>query len=276
MKVLINYSNAKYQKAQQFNTWTGIHIAKFDKVFSFGPDDIDKEYKNKHKGIFSYERGNGLWLWKPYFINKVMSECEDGDVIFYADSGSFFVKKIDKLINSLRDNEKIWVSDCPLLESCFTKVTCLEKMECNLDTVKYSNQIQATYLMIVCCDESRKFIKQWLNYCEDIELISPKGTLMVDKDRGNDFVVHREDQSILSLLCKKHGIIPHKDPSQRAKFPETFFNTRYSYKVPNHPEDNYGTVLFLHKSPNVGFIACTKLVIKMFLSKVRYAKMRRE
>lgn len=274
MKVLINYANDAYQKAQKWNSWTGKHIAGFDKIYSFSPSDIDRNYYEQHRDILREKRGNGLWLWKPYFIDKVLNECKDGDIVFYADSGAFFVKKIDKLISSLREDEKIWVSDCPLLESCFTKPTCIEKMRCDSDRIRYSNQIQATYLMLVCCDESKAFVKEWLHYSEDYELISPEGGLGVNEDRGRSFVAHREDQSILSLLCKKKGIEPHKDPSQRAKWPETFFNQHYEYYVPTHREDHYGTVLFLHKAKNPNIWICIKCILFAIRSKYRYKKVR--
>jgi hypothetical protein len=121
MKILINYADEKYKKAQKLNTWTGLHIAKFDKVYSYGPDNIDEDFYNKNKTILSQKRGNGLWLWKPYFIYKTLLECRDGDIIFYCDSGSFFIRKIQYLLNSLGKDQRIWVSDIPLLESCFTK-----------------------------------------------------------------------------------------------------------------------------------------------------------
>jgi len=253
MKILINYANDAYQKAQSWNSWTGKHIAGFDKVYSFGPSDIDSCYLEKHKIIFDQKRGNGLWLWKPYFIDKVLSQCNDGDIVFYADSGSFFVKKIDNLIASMKENEKIWVSDCPLIESCFTKKKCFIGMDCDNEKAKKTNQIQATYLMVYCCDESKAFIKQWLSYCENPELLFPEEFPLSERKEKTQFVAHREDQSILSLLCKKKGIRVHKDPSQRAKYPETFYNTDYTYQVPEHNEDHYGTVLFLHKAkkPNI-------------------------
>ncbi len=40
MKVLINYANDVYdKKAQDWNSWTGKHIAGFDKVYAFSPND---------------------------------------------------------------------------------------------------------------------------------------------------------------------------------------------------------------------------------------------
>ena len=274
MKILINYANDAYKKAQKWNSWTGKHIAGFQKIYEFSPDNIEKDYYIKHKEILNTKRGNGLWLWKPYFIDKVLNECNDGDIVFYADSGSFFVNRINKLISSMRKDEKIWVSDCPLLESCFTKPVCFEKMKCNKSEIKNSNQIQGTFILLICCDESRKFVKEWLHFCEDYELLSPEGSLSLDEERGVRFVVHREDQSILSLLCKKKGISSHKDPSQRGKCPETFYNPNYFYRVPEHPDDKYGTILFLHKAKNPNFITCIKYYLRALKSRYNYRRKR--
>lgn len=271
MKILINYANERYKKTQSFNSWTGLHIAKFDKVYSYGPEHIDAAFYDKNKMILNQKRGNGLWLWKPYFIYKTLMDCEDGDIIFYCDSGSFFIRKIQWLIDSMTEGEKIWVSDIPLLESCFTKPRCFQKMNCNSDAYRYSNQIQATFFMAICCDETKKFVHSWLEYCREYELISPEASTHSDKEQGKDFVAHREDQSILSLLCKKHGIRTHRDPSQRGKHPETYYTCDYAFKMTEH-NDTYKPVIFLHKSPTINPWGFMKLLVKTQLQKNDYKK----
>lgn len=274
MKILLNYANDAYRKSQKWNSWTGKHIAGFDKVYEFSPADIEEDYYLQHKDVLDEKRGNGLWLWKPYFIDRVMETCREGDIIFYADSGSFFLKKVDKLISSLRENEKIWVSDYPLLESCFTKPICFEKMDCKNEEIRNSNQIQACVLMLICCAETRAFVKEWLSFCEKYELISPEGGLSLSENRGKGFVAHREDQSILSLLCKKKGIKTHKDPSQRGVFPETYYSPNYAYRVPVHKEDCYGAVLVLHKAKKLNLWILIRLCIITMRSRYRYRKAR--
>lgn len=272
MKILINYANEPYRKAQKWNTWTGTHIAGFDRVYEFSPSDIDPDYYEQHREILDVPRGNGLWLWKPYLIDKVLSQCSDGDIVFYADSGAFFVKKIDKLIASMGESENIWVSDNPLLESCFTKPICFERLDCDTEEIRNSNQIQATYLMLKNCEETRQFIKQWLHYCEDYELMSPEGGLRLTEKRGNGFVAHREDQSILSLLCKKNGIQAHRDPSQQGIWTETYYSPYYTYHVPEHPLDHYGTVLYLHRSGNPNPLVLMREGYITLRSRYRYRK----
>lgn len=272
MKILVNYADSNYKNAQKLNSWTGKHIAKFDKVYSFGPDDIDPDYREKHKEIFSYKRGNGLWLWKSYLISKVLEESNDGDYIFYVDSGAFFLNNVDNIIKSMRKDEEIWVSDCPLLESCFTKPECFELMDCNDDRYKNTNQIQATYILLKNCPEVRKFIAIWKRFCENHELLSPKGSLDISSNLGNGFVAHREDQSILSLLCKKHNIKPHRDPSHRGYMPETFYNEKYAFSVPNHTDDTYKSFAFLHKVGDTNLFSIMKVLIKHNLMRLKFAK----
>lgn len=261
MKILVNYADEKYKKTQRVNSWTGRHIAGFDKVVEFGPQDIDESYRNFHMDIFSYTRGNGLWLWKPYLINRLLNECNDGDIVFYADSGCFFLKKIDSIIESLESGESIWVSDIPLLENCFTKSGCFIKMQCNSDEIRYSNQIQGTFFMAINNEESRKFVAEWLHYCEDIELLAPEGELKTSINVGKEFLVHREDQSILSLLCKKHGIIAHKDPSQRGIFQASYYSPNYAF-FPTKHDDHYRNIILLHKTPDVSIFKIVKMLIK--------------
>lgn len=261
MKILVNYANEKYKRTQKFNSWTGKHIGKFDKVYSFGPEDIDRDFYNNNKKILDIKRGNGLWLWKPYFILKVMEECQEGDIIFYCDSGAFFLRHINTIIETIDTEKKIWVSDIPLLEVCFTKLSCFQIMNCDTDKYKYTNQIQATFFLTINCKETRGFVKKWLDLCCDYDLLSPQEGDYKIKNSGRNFISHREDQSILSLLCKKAGIAAHLDPSHRGKYPESYKKNEYEFLVPHHT-DNYSPILFLHKTPDVNIKSCIKQYLK--------------
>ena len=115
MKILINYADKQYEPARKWNTLTGRYIARFDKVYEYTPNDIDQSFAKLHHDILSQKRGNGLWLWKPYFVNKVLSNCSDGDIIFYCDSGSFFIRGGGGIIANLSEKQPLFVCDIPLL-----------------------------------------------------------------------------------------------------------------------------------------------------------------
>ena len=255
MKILINYADEQYNPARKWNSYTGKHIAHFDKIYEFAPKDIDANFYRENEQILTIKRGNGLWLWKPYFINKVIEQSNDGDIIFYCDAGALFIRNISPVISQLSEKAPLFVCDIPLIESCFTKPICFEKIE-GKEKYKSSNQIIATYFCTLVTPFTRKFIEEWLTLCRDYELLSPSGLGKHDMPQcnyGETFVTHREDQSIFSLLCKKYHIIPHKDISQRGTKPETYRSPYYAYKVPSHTNDTYKPIIFLHKSPRLDF-----------------------
>ena len=116
MKILINYADSRYAQARKWNSRTGKLIAKFDTIYEFSPNDIDDKFQKENRQILLSKRGNGLWLWKPYIINKVLEHTKDGDFIFYCDSGAFFIRNIDTIKNQVNKETPLFVCDIPLIE----------------------------------------------------------------------------------------------------------------------------------------------------------------
>ncbi|MBQ6587374.1 MAG: hypothetical protein IJI01_01695 [Butyrivibrio sp.] len=245
--ILINYANDAYAKAQHFNSWTGKKIGLFDKVIEYHPEDIDVSFYNSHKEILEKPRGAGLWLWKPYFILKTLDQVNIGDYIFYCDSAAYFIRPCKKILDSMK-NSDIWVSDIPLIEKNWSKKSMLEGMgvQANKNIIE-SNQIQGTFICVKKTDRAICFIKRWLEYCCNYELICPD-SLYVDT---GDCIAHREDQSILSVLCKLEGITAHRDPSQYGRIPEKYMRENAMFSIPNHIEDEYPVIIVLHRSREV-------------------------
>jgi hypothetical protein len=245
MIFLVNYANGDYKKAQILNTKSAKIVGKFDGVYSYSPEDIDESFRKKNKEILEVKRGNGLWLWKPYFVLKTLNQINIGDILVYCDSGSFFIRNVNNVTNTMKQTD-ILVTDVPLLEEQFTKKICFEKMECNEEKYYKTNQIQATFFILRKTNFTLKFVKKWLDLCQNKDLIFPSG----NKDEIELFIAHREDQSILSLLCKKQNISVHRDFSQRSLFPYTYQYPNCRLLIPIH-KDKYKTILFLHKQKNI-------------------------
>ena len=271
MKILFNYANEKYRQAQWLNSLTGKYIAHFDKVYEFGPDDIDPMFRAAHKDIFAYKRGDGLWIWKPYFLCRLLEECKEGDTIFYCDSGAFFIRNVDPLYEVLDKEKPIFVTDIPLIESCFTKPLCFDVM--GGSEYKDMNQIQGGFILIKVCEYTKVFVKKWLDYCCNIDLISPSGVQdqnwgKIDIYYDKNFVAHREDQSILSLLCHINGIKAHRDISQKGLDPK-YYNVKYfAYREPIH-DDTYKSIVYLHRCPNIPRFLALKVYKLLYLDKLK-------
>ncbi len=258
MIALVNYSNPKFRKAQKVNTWSGIHIAKFDKVFEYTEKDIDKEYFEKHRNILEVKRGGGLWLWKPYIILDALGKAEDGDVIFYCDSGALFSRNIKNEFLSMP--EDIWVSELPLIEKQFSKADAFVVVGCLEREYWESNQVQGSFVAVRKNNNTVHFIEEWLHYCEDERVVSLNPNVMgVENDLT--FISNREDQTALSLLCKKRKIIPHADPSQYGKVPEAYLRLPGVLLNPKERAVRERPFIILFRSPS----AKATIIIKQTL-----------
>ncbi len=121
MVVAINYSNKQFRKAASLNSFTAKRLGKVDKVISFTPEDIEESFRLKNSKIFENFRGDGLWLWKPYFIHKSLLTMDEGDYLVYVDSGICYLKNIDGLLNKVENSKQdIFFTETPLLEVQYT------------------------------------------------------------------------------------------------------------------------------------------------------------
>jgi hypothetical protein len=90
--------------------------------------------------------------------------------------------------------------------SKWTKGDCFfEINEVNKDDWKDANQLQGTYIFFKKCEFSVSFVKRWLSLCEKENLITDQPN--VNMENFNDFIDHRHDQAIFSLLCYNKEIM---------------------------------------------------------------------
>lgn len=209
----INYANEKYRNAQKLNSKSA-YIQGVQKVIEYGPKDLSDVFVLKNQGTLQCVRGNGYWLWKPYIIDRTLSQINEGDYLIYADSGTTYVNKVHFLIKALETSQTdIMLFQIKSLEKYYTKRDAFIIMQCDTDEYASSPQICATFMMIKKTDRSAQFIKEWLNYAQNEQLITDSENIM-GSPNYEGFVDHRHDQSILSLLSKKYHIEPFRDASQ--------------------------------------------------------------
>ncbi len=223
-KYYINYSDDNFKTQQEFALKMAKKKGCFDYTQGFGPSDIDVIFLENNKNILKQPRGGGYWLWKPYIINKMLNTLKEDDYLFYSDSGAFFLKSVDILILELEKyNQDIMCFETIHIESHWTKKELFLAMGCDTDFYRNSNLIKAGFQLIKKTPFSVSFYAELLEYsCNELNI-----TDMLTIKQNHDFIEHRHDQSILSLLYKKHKLRPFKDATQWAddktnKFPEEY------------------------------------------------------
>lgn len=225
MIVAINLADSKYEGQRRLNTKSAYEKGKADKVIEYSLVDIDEDFRRQNKKILSYERGAGLWIWKPYFILKALEQLEENDYLFYVDSGSFFVNKISILVAVMEEyKQDIMGFELPLLERQFTKNETFFLMDYEDSGL---NQILGGFILLKKTQYSVDFIKKWLECMCDERIVSPKYFCNNIKE-NDDFIAHREDQSVFSILYHKYKLIPFRDPSQYGIWPWEYMWTPVS------------------------------------------------
>lgn len=245
MLYVVNFADEKYRDKQILNTKSAYEKGKADKVFEYSPKDLT-ELKLKFPAHFEVKRGYGLWFWKPYVILKALERITEGDYLFYCDSGSVFIDDIHKLIPDMQESgEDIMVFEQPLLAECFTKMESFVLLNCD----DYSgNQLLGGYILLRKSLNSIHYMEEWLQAMSDIRVLDPKIYLPEIKNPKN-FRVHREDQSVLTILCKKWNIKAHRDPSDFGIFPWQYLRAG-GYHRKKYYNSHYPTLLLCVRKYN--------------------------
>ncbi len=227
-KVLVNFANDHFLQSQELNSRSGLGIAGFDEVRSYHLCDIDADFRRRSQHILDCPRGAGYWLWKPYFIQQTLAELSPGDVLFYWDSGAEFIAPIEPLIRLCADfaQDVVHFELCGL-EKHWTKRNAFLLLDCDTPEYAETKQRLASFILIRKSHFSDEFVGQHLAYCQDERMITDLENQLGYPDYEG-FVEHRHDQSVLSLLSKKHRLKAFRDPSQwgntcRQHYPESSY-----------------------------------------------------
>jgi hypothetical protein len=218
----ITFATENFQKHSKFRKYCALNLGGFDTFRQFSEKDIDSNFSFKHKDIWNL-RGFGYWLWKPYIILKALKNIPDGDFVFYSDAGSFFTKNALPIYNIMRDlNIHHGAFASPLIEINWTKSELFNFQGGRFSQFKFKNQAVGSFHPIINSKKSRDFYTELLSLCEFHELINDS----VGK-QFSEFIDHRHDQSLFSLLYHETGQPFLIDPSQFGTHPTGYSGLKY-------------------------------------------------
>lgn len=213
MVVCISYSDEQYEKAKRWNLETARRVGKANQTIAYGPQDIDEKFRTEHADILQQPRGNGYWLWKPYVIYKTLLQLQEGDVLVYADAGSYYVAPVRFLIKAMRGaGSDMMPFELEFRESAYTKRDAFLLMGCDSPEYADTPQRMAGFQVIRKTEKTVQFVKEWLEYAGDSRINTDSPSVL--GENYPDFIENRHDQTVFSLLSKKYGMVAFRDPSQ--------------------------------------------------------------
>lgn len=189
----------------------------FDKIYGFKDINLvtDATFWQQHSDfLLRNRRGMGYWIWKPYLIQKVLNELNDGDILVYIDSGSelniFGKSRFLEYIEMVR-NTNFLAFQIDEREKKWTKADLFNYLQCD-DTIKNSGQIESGAIFLRKCESSVQLIEKWYQVmCHDNYRFITDSPSTLKNDPS--FVENRHDQSCLSCIAKQMNLQSLKDES---------------------------------------------------------------
>ena len=202
---LVSYADGPeiFFKNRNILTYSAINRG-VDFIYNYRRFHIDPEFV-KNNPILKESLGAGYWLWKPYFILKTLESVPENSIIIYADSGVLFRKPIREFLEQcFMDPNKDTVlftydpKDYGLAGS-IASGRVFDILKCREDRCRYGHHVWAGLLILKNTEQSKNFIRNWLNYCRDMELL----TGATHSNNYPEFKHIQHDESILSVLAAR-------------------------------------------------------------------------
>tara|TARA_B100000941_G_scaffold175501_1_gene125622 strand:- start:6273 stop:6998 length:726 start_codon:yes stop_codon:yes gene_type:complete len=218
----ITYGNATFKNAKQRLFKEANRVGWFDTVTVYGPENLSQEFKQEFNDILIKPRGNGYWIWKFDFIKQQLSNMDNNDILIYLDAGCSInangITRFNKYIEMLKNSDESIISfQMPHIEKQYTNKELFHHFKMDVNNINgNSGQIMATVLIMKNTEKMMKIID------ECIDVLRTDHLLVTDHynkiNQCNDFKDNRHDQSILSLVRKKHGSIVIDDETYFTPF----------------------------------------------------------
>ena len=160
--------------------------------------EMDADFVAANARILQTPRGGGLWLWKPYCILLMLNSVKDGETVIYLDSKYVFVAPVDKLFQ----NRDLLVWKNKPTEPSYSHVAYCKRSVLTKYSSRDGEQSWAGLLVVRKSKQTVAILREWLEMCCVYEDISDENT----GPNHPEFIDHRHDQSLLSIVLAKHGV----------------------------------------------------------------------
>lgn len=207
-------SGRTFLAAQQRCLASGLAPGGCDAVVGVGPGSLDAEFTQRNAEHFKRPRGAGYFVWKPYVVRRQLEALADGEWLFWCDAGAYLIAPIDPLVAwAEREGRDVVVFDIDHLEREWTKRDAFVLLEADEPRFADTRQRLSGFFLLRRSPLALAVVDEWLAAAQDLRAITDDASVLGLPDHPG-FTEHRHDQSLLSLITKKHGIPAARDPSE--------------------------------------------------------------
>lgn len=205
--IFLSYASGNFIQARDELCKSALAVG-FCEARARGFEHLEVDFVDQNQKILSESRGAGYWLWKPQIILQELKTLNHGDLLVYSDAGRSSYYQFRRFPNKLavEAREKGFLLGPTICQhgpmSKWTKRDAFVLMNMDRPEIYELPPIQATWSFWTNSKESTDFLEKWLSYCSDPRILTD-----MENTQGfnnlSDFVDHRHDQSILTLLAHK-------------------------------------------------------------------------
>lgn len=235
-KVLITFGDRKYYGSMDRLEETALSIGKVDSVIKYTQDWLRAtEFWSKNQFILSRPRGAGYWIWKPFIILHIMESLDEGDIVMYSDAAVEILDNLSPLFNLANKTDRvIFNNPGGHINKTWTKRDCFVLLDCDEEKYWNDHHITATFSLWKKTEENISFLQEYLKYLRDPRIVTDDPN-MCGKPNFLEFMDHRHDQSVLSILSRKHNFERFCDPSQWGNMErDKYDNSPYNQLINHH------------------------------------------
>ena len=206
----------------------------FDSIIIEDEKTIKPLLKEHEEFIMNNKRGYGYWIWKPIIIKNQFEKMSENDILFYLDCGSSIINnntdKLNEYIDNLKDKDIIVFDIYDQLTRKFMKKNVINEFNIRNDILDKC-LIEGGCIIIKKTNFSIKFLNLWLD-----TMTKNKYSLVNDDllnlEQDKDFLEHRHDQSILTILARQYDNIYVCDGMKELYNSGPIFHTRLTDQGP--------------------------------------------
>ena len=260
----VNYADSTYRKAQLYNTKTAMSKGQVDRVLEYGPDSIDSDYikENESSFLVGDPRVGKYGLWRPWILKDAFDKMQYGDYLVYCDSGAYYIQSVYRFIQIMEKKElDLLCFEVEFKEKTYTKRDAFIYMAS--DTVQYTDSLQrcSTYMVYKKTVKTENFINEYLELAKRAPFLFTDAENQLGSNNYPEFIDHRHNQSVFSLLTKKYGYPAFRSPDQWGE-PKGFIK-RACFTLSQKNTPNYFPMVFV--SHRTGYIG-NKVRLKVYIS----------
>lgn len=188
--------------------WKDLSLSKKKQIKNF--------FKNGNKRLFGYA------CWKPEIILNYLSSLPEESILQYSDIGchlnKYGIQRLKYYLETTKKNNilafqykrpKFEIDDKKLkyqiyYENEYTKADLFNHFKLPINSqIRKSEQICSGTVFFKNNSVTKNFLKEWNDVCCKMNLIDDSPSI---EKNSEEFIEHRHDQSIFSILCKINGI----------------------------------------------------------------------